>query len=173
MTGVASFVSPLGTASLASWLLDVIVSIMVVAASVGLAEEIGWRGYMLPRLMGLGAGRAVLSSGFLHGVWHLPVLLGTPFYHPEGSRLFVVPSFLLTITLAGICYGYLRLTSGSVWPAAIAHASFNVCWERFHQATVARSPETLEYLSGESGLLTIGALAVAAAWFHSRSLRRI
>ena len=107
-------------------------------------------------------------SGFLHGAWHLPILLGASFYHPAGSRLVVVPAFLLTMTLAGVCYGWLRLTTGSVWPAAIAHACFNIFWERFDQCAVAGSPETLEYLAGENGVLTILALAGAATWFGRR-----
>jgi CAAX protease family protein len=164
-SGVAEFNLPTRAAGLPSYALDVVVSIVVVTLTGALAEEIGWRGYLLPHLIRFGVLRASLLSGLLHGAWHLPVLLGTSFYHSTGSRLVVVPSFLLTMTLAGVCYAWLRLTTASVWPSAIAHGCFNVLWERFDQCTVARSAETLEYLAGESGLLTVVALAGAAAWF--------
>ncbi|REJ33335.1 MAG: CPBP family intramembrane metalloprotease domain-containing protein, partial [Bacillota bacterium] len=38
-----------------------------------LGEEIGWRGYLLPQLAGLGRRRALLLSGFLWSIWHLPL----------------------------------------------------------------------------------------------------
>jgi membrane protease YdiL (CAAX protease family) len=93
---------------------------------VGISEEIGWRGYLLPPLTGLGVWKAVLVSGVPHAVYHLPIILWTPFYHGAGNRLIIVPLFLTTLTLAGICYGYLRLTTASVWPASIAHSTFNI-----------------------------------------------
>ena len=65
---------------------------------------------------------------------------------------------------AGVCFGYLRLTTGSVWPATLAHSGFNIFWERFNGFTETRSPLVLEYLAGESGLLTLFALAVLAGW---------
>ncbi len=48
-----------------------------------LAEEVGWRGYMLPRLMGYGVLPAMLLTGLLHGVWRLPLMLTTNRYHAE------------------------------------------------------------------------------------------
>jgi len=101
------------------------------------AEEIGWRGYLLPHLLPLGPMRAMLLSGLLHGLWHLPLLLLTPFYHASGNRLLVVGLFLLTLTVAGLLYGYLRLTSGSVWPVALAHGALNTFWIQF-SALMAR-----------------------------------
>jgi membrane protease YdiL (CAAX protease family) len=128
------------------------------------AEEIGWRGYLLPRLLSVGAGRASLLTGLLHGVYHLPLLLLTPFYHSAGNRLIVVPLFLLALTLAGPIYGWLRLASGSVWPAAIAHTSLNVSWNLVATLTVVASPVAAEYLAGESGLLPLLGYAVVAGW---------
>src|SRR3954470_21294259 len=71
-----------------------------------LAEEIGWRGYLLPNLLGIGRVRAMLLTGFLHGVWHLPLMLLSPYYHAEGNRWIVVTLFVLTLTAAGLFYGY-------------------------------------------------------------------
>ena len=127
-------------------------------------EEIGWRGYLLPRLMGLGVARATLLTGLLHGVYHLPLLLLTPFYHGSGSPLLVVPLFLLSLTLAGPIYGYLRLATGSVWPAAIAHTALNTTWNLLAKLTVAASPLAVEYLAGESGLLPLLGYAAVAGW---------
>lgn len=89
-----------------------------------LGEEIGWRGWLLPRLMGLGTVPALLVSGVIWGLWHAPlVLLG---YNYPG-----VPGWLGVLLMCGMCtvvgavFGWLRIRSGSVWPAALAHGSFN------------------------------------------------
>ncbi len=126
----------------------------------GLGEEIGWRGYLLPRLAAMGAGRASLATGFAHGVWHLPLILLTPFYHSEGQILLIVPLFLVTLTLGGGVYGWLRLSSASVWPAALAHTVFNDAWERLDTATTYHAGWTRELLAGESGIACIGMLAL-------------
>lgn len=130
-----------------------------------LAEEIGWRGYFLPHLLKLGRTRALLLSGFLHGVYHLPLMLLTTSYHADGNRLIVVSLFLLTITLAGVIYGYLRLYTGSVWPVALAHGILNTMWYQFSVLTVAvTSPVQLEYLAGESGVFSLIGAAILAGW---------
>jgi membrane protease YdiL (CAAX protease family) len=168
LSGVARVVVPDGVEAPGPFVLDVLVSILVVTLLGGIGEEIGWRGYLLPRLLSLGVRRAVLLSGLLHGLFHLPALLGTSLYHAQGNRAVVVPLFLATLTAAGVCYGYLRLTTGSVWPAALAHATFNIAWERLDAFTGTGSPLLLEYLAGESGVLTLGALTVVALWLGRR-----
>ena len=106
-----------GGQELLALVVRLLISIAIGALLGALGEEVGWRGYLLPHLMPLGRTRAMLVTGFLHGVWHLPVMLLTPFYHGLGNRFIVVPLFLLSITVAGVFYGYLRLTSDSVWPS--------------------------------------------------------
>jgi membrane protease YdiL (CAAX protease family) len=146
---------------------------LLISTFLALAEEIGWRGYLLPHLVALGRTRALLLSGLLHGIWHLPLLLWTPFYHTGGDRWTVIPLFLLTLTAAGVFYGYLRLTSGSVWPAALAHGAFNMFWSTFSAMTIAiTSAETLEYWAGESGVITLIQVLLAAAWLINRLQRQ-
>jgi membrane protease YdiL (CAAX protease family) len=147
-----------------SLLLNLIVG-LIISSLYALAEEIGWRGYLLPHLLPLGRMRALLLSGLLHGIWHLPLMLLTPFYHGSGNRLIVVVLFLLTLTVAGVLYGYLRLTSGSVWPVALAHGALNTFWFQFATLTVAASsPLLLEYLAGESGVLSLLGATLLAGW---------
>src|SRR4051812_31320664 len=69
LTGIGRFSVPHGV-SLSP--LDVGLAIgMTLLLAFG--EEIGWRGYLLPHLSTLGQGRALFLSGFLHGLWHLPI----------------------------------------------------------------------------------------------------
>jgi membrane protease YdiL (CAAX protease family) len=41
----------------------------------GLGEEIGWRGFLLPRLLPLGKPRAYLLLGVIWGIWHAPLIV--------------------------------------------------------------------------------------------------
>jgi membrane protease YdiL (CAAX protease family) len=135
-------------------------------------EEFGFRGYLLPKLMDLGLKRALLISGLLHGIWHFPILFLTPFFPTEGNLLIVMVLFLLTLTAAGVVYGYLRLASDSLWPATIFHGAFNATWDVFAALTIAISPVAVQYLSGEAGLLTFLGTAVVGAYFIYRLQHR-
>jgi membrane protease YdiL (CAAX protease family) len=90
-------------------------------ASIG--EELGWRGWLLPSLMPLGTWPALLLTGVVWGLWHSPlILLGYNFARPslEGVALMTMGCIML-----GVLLGWLRLRSGSVWPAVVAHGAFN------------------------------------------------
>lgn len=129
-----------------------------------MGEELGWRGFLLPHLAQFGPVRAMALTGFLHALWHLPFMLMTSLYHPEGDRLVVVPLFVVSVTLAGFFLGYLRLASGSVWPAALGHTAHNLLWAVLSLFTASTSPLAVEYLAGDSGLLVALGYAGAAAW---------
>ena len=88
-------------------------------------EELGWRGFLLPRLMaaGLSQWRALILSGVIWGVWHAPVILRGHNY-PDHPRLGVLLMIGFT-TLLGIVFGWLWLASGSVWVPTIAHGALN------------------------------------------------
>ena len=70
-TPLASFVVPEGG------IIDPILSFLIFfGMSVvwfALAEEIGMRGYLQPRLMSLGRTRALLLVGLVWGTWHMPL----------------------------------------------------------------------------------------------------
>ena len=91
-------------------------------------------------LRGIGMVPAMLIVGFLHGVWHLPLLLTTDYYHPTGNPWIVAPLFLVTLTLAGVFYGFLRVWTGSVWPVAVAHAAVNIAWGISSEVSRTKSP---------------------------------
>jgi membrane protease YdiL (CAAX protease family) len=171
-TGIAAFVPPAGLDA-AGWVVGLasglFQNLVVVTLTFSIGEELGWRGYLLPRLAaGLGPRRGMLLTGLLHGGFHLPIILLTPFYHPEGNRLVIVPLFLVTFTVAGLLYGWLRLRTGSVWPASLAHSAHNYFWALFGSLTVATSPLATEYLAGETGIVPIVGYGLVAAWLVRR-----
>ncbi len=166
IVGVAHWQLPLDSSwsqLLYNWLPELLVGTLF-----ALGEEIGWRGYMLPKLLPLGQVRAALINGVLHGLWHLPMILLTPFYHGEGNRWIVIPLFLLTLTAGGIFYSYLRISSNSLWSVAVGHGAFNTFWGMFTTFAVPTSALWMEYLSGESGVITLMLAIVAVGWLLRR-----
>jgi uncharacterized protein len=88
-----------------------------------IGEELGWRGWLLPSLRPLGTWPALVISGAIWGLWHAPViLLGYNFNEPN---LFGVAMMTGGCVLLGILFGFLRLRTASVWPAAFAHGAVN------------------------------------------------
>lgn len=90
-------------------------------------EEFGWRAYLQPKLMPLGARKAVLLTGLIWGVWHWPVILMGYNYGLDYFGAPVLgPLAMVWFTLAlGVIFGWLSVKAQSVWPAVIAHGALN------------------------------------------------
>jgi uncharacterized protein len=86
-------------------------------------EEIGWRGFLLPRLLPLGQWPALVLVGVVWGLWHAPVLL-LGYNYPLHHRLGVLVMVGFTVVV-GILIGWLRLSTGSIWPSVLAHGALN------------------------------------------------
>jgi hypothetical protein len=105
-------------------------------------------------------------------VWHLPLILLTTAYNPIGNRLITVPIFLALLTGAGVIYGYLRAASGSTWPAVILHGTINAVLGTMAASAVSDHPVTAAYLTGETGLFTLAAVAITAAIVTAQAAKR-
>ncbi|HUS20945.1 MAG TPA: CPBP family intramembrane glutamic endopeptidase [Aeromicrobium sp.] len=149
-------------AGAADWVANLVVS-FVVSTGFILGEEIGWRGYLLPRVQQLtGKRRAAVATGLFHGCFHLPLILIATTYDQYGSRWIVAPAAVLTIAAGGVFYAYLWVRSASVWPVAIAHNAANTMFTIGAGAVVARSADDLAYVAGESGLATMASVVIVA-----------
>jgi uncharacterized protein len=149
-------------------LLNISVTIIIFAV-VFLGEEIGWRGYLLFRVAELTSGRrAAVLTGAFHAIFHLPLLLIATTYQSEGKRWIVVPTVMITLTLAGVWYGWLRLWSGSIWPVSLAHSAFNNLMAAAAGLVVATSPATMAYVTTETGVATMIILVLVAAYLLTR-----
>jgi membrane protease YdiL (CAAX protease family) len=91
-----------------------------------LLEEIGWRGFLLPKLMSLGQLPALFLSGALWGFWHTPFkFVDINNGHPRILFLYALVFFPFFNSLFGVLVGWTRLKSGSIWPAVIMHAAYD------------------------------------------------
>jgi len=91
-TGVAHAVVPDGLFTPAALAL-MLGSGLGLSCALAIGEEIGFRGYLLPRLMNLGTTRALLLSGLLHGIWHFPLFLLTPSVPSSATGSLLARSF--------------------------------------------------------------------------------
>ena len=150
-------------AGLGSWSLNLGVTLVFMSV-LFLSEELGWRAYMLPRVQQLTSRRrAALVTGFVHGCFHLPLILIATTYDEHGSRWLMAPMVVAVITAGGVFYAYLWDRSHSVWPAAIAHGTVNVAFGLGAGAVVASSQADLAYVAGEGGIATFAVVGVTAA----------
>jgi uncharacterized protein len=138
----------------------------------GLAEEIGMRGYLQPRLMSLGRTRALFLVGLVFATWHMPLIFLAPAQvgFPTGNLLLFFPLFYGTVVAASFFYGYMRIYTGSIWPASIAHAVHNAAWSVMGAFTlITVSPVLVNvYLVGDFGILILIGAALGAIWFGHR-----
>lgn len=88
-----------------------------------LGEELGWRGYLLPKLLPLGQVPAMIISGVIWGIWHAPAILMGHNY-PGYPGLGVVMMTVFTI-LMGIFLSWLYLKTKSPWAPALSHGTLN------------------------------------------------
>ena len=142
---------------------------MIISTFVFLGEEIGWRGYLLFRLAEVTSGRkAAILAGASHAVFHLPLLLLTTTYQSAGQRWIIVPIVMITLTLAGVWYGWLRLSSGSIWPICLSHSVFNNVMESLAGIAVVTSATAMAYVTTETGVVTMVIMVLVAGFLLFR-----
>jgi membrane protease YdiL (CAAX protease family) len=121
-----------------------------------LFEEIGWRGFALPRMQRLhGALVGSIILGILWGLWHLPEFLVPSWAATSGgSDLLAIVKFVTFAVATAIVFTWVfNNTKGSVLMAILVHASVDAPFLPF---SVALGPSE----AMNSMLLGFGALAL-------------
>ncbi|HYO72510.1 MAG TPA: type II CAAX endopeptidase family protein [Archangium sp.] len=155
----------------------VLVGTAYMLVQVGIGEDVGWRGYALPRLQA--AHGALVSAGVLGAVWalwHLPLFFDpatgysiTPFW------VFLV--FMLPVSV--LITWIFNSTGGSVLVVMILHAVLNASgtpmWRAIPEYGAMESPTaalvTYNYLL-QAAVLWAGAIAVVLAYGATNMSRR-
>ena len=149
-------------------LLGVLPTVLVISLymliQVGIGEEIGWRGYALPKLQ---AGYSALVSSLILGViwalWHLPLFFNpatsysnTPFW---ALLVFFLPFSILISWI-------LNSTGGSVLMIMILHAVMNAStgplWRTIPDGAATISSTNIWLI--QAGLLWVGAIVVVLVY---------
>jgi uncharacterized protein len=162
-TSLASFAMP--ESGILNTVINFLISFAIAALTFALAEEIGMRGYLQPRLMSLGRTRALLVVGLVWATWHMPLYYFVAKFFPVGNVLLFVPLFYGTVVAGSFFYGYLRIYTGSTWPASIAHSVHNTAWTTLGAFTVTSSPVLVNlYLVGDYGILILIGTVIGTVW---------
>lgn len=104
---------------------------VLVFIAVGFPEELGWRGFALPRLQArFGPLRASLLLGILWAGWHLPFFLTPDHGGGPGADVGVVATnfalFTAMVVALSVVFSFVyNRTGGSVFAAAVLHTAID------------------------------------------------
>lgn len=120
LANLSGFRQEFGSTTVLAWTASLLVQ-LVIALPFFFGEELGWQGYLLPRLSFLGKAGALMSTALIFALWHLPTLLMGGQY-PGHSWAASIGAFLIACQLIVPIFTWLRRRSNSVLPAVLAHA---------------------------------------------------
>ena len=128
-------------------------------------EELGWRGYALPRLAErIGYARGSLLLGAIWGLWHLPLFF-IPGVDNYGQSLgvFVLGTIALSVAMAWL---YMH-TNGSVLLAMLMHSAVNQTVGIVPSA-IPNATNPFAWNTTRVALITLGLLWICSAYFLVR-----
>lgn len=139
----------------------IMIIILFFSAFVGATgEEIGWRGYLIPKLTSLkGVTFAVIVTGLFWAVWHFPLMI-SGMYQSGAELWFALPMFVIEILCMTVIMAFLRLKSKSIYPAIIVHAVHNYIDDVFMMPLTKGDAHA--YFVGETGFITALLLIIMA-----------
>ncbi len=139
-----------------------IAAAIVISTPVQAGEEIGWRGYALPRLGArIGLARASLLLGLIWACWHLPLFF-VPGLNQYGQSfpLFVLGGIALSVAIAWL-YAH---TEGSIGMAMLMHSAVNQT-TGIVPTSVPGATNPFALSSSLAGWLFVALLWMSAAYF--------
>ena len=121
-----------------------------------LGEEIGWRGYLVPRLLEKYSPNQVsLFVGSIWAVWHFPIMI-TGDYGSATPLIYQLVCFTLMLVGVNFIYTWFRIKSGSLWTGVMLHTAGNLFIFHVFEDLTLNTGNTAFY-GGETG-------AVFALW---------
>jgi membrane protease YdiL (CAAX protease family) len=132
----------------------------IIATPLLWGEEFGWRGYLQIRLMARRPLLAAIITGVIWGIWHYPI--NQQGYNYPDNRilgLFIFPVFTV---LLSIILGWLRLKTGSIWSASLAHSATNTIGGGLTILLFMGAPNWI--FVGYAGILSWIPLGALCAW---------
>jgi CAAX protease family protein len=151
-----------GVSPVLPFLVSLFLSMTIVtffAIPLAFGEELGWRGYMLTRLIDAGVPKPILLSGLIWSVWHVP-LIAAGIYVGGLSPVVSIVLFMIIVTAFGYVFARLRLATGSIWPCVLLHASWNAVIMATFNDSVTGAMSRLWI--GEAGILVCIVMVVIA-----------
>jgi membrane protease YdiL (CAAX protease family) len=151
-------------------ILPMFISFFIVA---GLGQELGWTGYLTPRLQArFGALTSCVIRAILGAVWHLPLFLYSRFQLPaladfpysgwiaeKGFLVAIVTLILMFLLPWSIFYSWIfNNTRGSLLLVAILHGS--EIWAAYWMLSTGINPNNLDNYWGYGGIMVLVAIII-------------
>jgi len=157
-------------------LLNAIAGVLIVSL-LALFEEIGWRAWLLPRLVDrMGVRKAVVLTSVIWALWHVPFQL-SGIQHIDGvSPMRLAMSVPLGIMASGLILGWLWVRTESIWLVAIAHGAANNWGQyafKYMRDSGGAGSEMMALDMGSVALLCVGVILLGrAAGVRGKAARR-
>jgi membrane protease YdiL (CAAX protease family) len=155
-------------ASLSLYIVSMATGGLILNLSTALGEEIGWRGFLVPELARhMSFTRVGLLSGVVWTAWHVPLLMFAD-YNAGTNRWYALGCS--TVVLVGLSFilAWLRLKSGSLWPAAFLHASHNLFVPCIFDNLIRNTGSTLWYTTQFGAALAVASVSFALYFWTRR-----
>jgi uncharacterized protein len=141
---------------------------LVSSLSTALGEEIGWRGFLVPELFKTtNFTVTALISGIIWSCWHYPILIWGD-YNSGTATWYALTCFTVMVVSIAVIFAWLRLKSGSLWTAALLHASHNLYIQQIFTPLTRDTGKTAWYIDEFGCVLPLVALAFAVYFWRRR-----
>ena len=170
ITGIAPFLPDKATAMLALPALETILVALCSNLISATGEELGWRGLLVPEL-GRFADFTQLAiiSAVIWFCWHVPVMIAGGYEGP-GGLVYSMVMFFLAMIGGSTLFAWIRLRSGSIWPAAILHGADNYFIQNFFPALTTATVAGGAMLGEFGWFAVLVSIVIGFICWHLRSM---
>ena len=90
-------------------------------------EEVGWRGYLAPKLASLGVNSYLAAAlvAVVWASWHLPYIRELTWVYSSEDLTTFIPRYYLLMFAFSILFGEIRSITATFWPAVLMHGVVN------------------------------------------------
>ena len=162
--GLAGFTDA-GPGRIFTFVLERMAMGLTIGAVLAFGEEVGWQGFLVPRLYRLtNFTKTALFRGLIWSLWHYPLMIGGV-YGPTSTPLwFRLVCFTVTMTGVSFAFSWLRIKSGSLWTGVWLHAAHNVFFQSIYPGITVDGDHTAWFVD-EFGVFSAAAAVLVAVFF--------
>jgi len=133
-----------------------------------LGEEIGWRGFLVPKLFKrVGFTGTALISGMVWACWHYPILIWGD-YNAGTPTWYGLACFTALLVATSFIFAWIRLKSGSLWTGALLHASHNLYIQDIFTPLTRNTGRTSWFIDEFGAVLPVVAVGFAIYFWRRR-----
>jgi membrane protease YdiL (CAAX protease family) len=141
---------------------------LITGTARALGEEIGWRGFLVPQLFKrVSFTGTAFISGIVWSCWHYTILIWGD-YNSGTPAWFGLTCFTVMVVAMSFIYAWMRIKSGSVWTAALLHASHNLYVQAIFTPLTRNTGKTAWYLDEFGVVLPLVAVGFAIYFWRKR-----